>query len=181
MVLYRWSCHYQTFITHINMENKQWAKGQMWLYRKVFFAFIIGSLLLMEFNASRSDWKNCRPTAPLSFIPKACAQEPKLGRITHHHQAAWDLGRFSASGIKGLQLRGSRGIDCQLGSEGRSSSKLGSDLQDMEDLEWSVANLWRKWELFRIQMSKSQECSSCLTGIQDDGKANSRGFLKGCR
>ena len=68
-------------------------------------------------------------------LRKACAQEPKLGRITHHHQAAWDLGRFSASGIKGLQLRGSRGIDCQLGSEGRSSSKLGSDLQDMEDLE----------------------------------------------
>ena len=58
--------------------------------------------------------------APLSFFPRACAQEPKLARITHHHQAGWDLGSFSASGNRGLRLKGSRDVDCQLGLEGRT-------------------------------------------------------------
>ena len=75
------------------------------------------------------------PLLPLFFFPRACAQEPKLGRITHHHQAGWGWGSFSASGNRVLQLRGSRDIDCQLGSEGRISSKLGSDLQDRADPE----------------------------------------------
>lgn len=159
---------------------------------------------MIEFNGFR--WGTDLVTSPpvkeaattpasLSFFPRACAQEPKLARITPHHQAGWDLGSFSASGNRGLWLRGSK--RCRLSAWiGRmhSSSKLGSDLQDTADLEWSVANLWRKWELLRIQMSKSQECSSCLTGIQDYGKANFKkfkehiclvswpeGFLKGCR
>ena len=55
-----------------------------------------------------------------------------------------EFGRFSASGDRGLQLSRSRDVDCQLGSEGHSSSKLDSDLQDRAGLEQSAENLGRK-------------------------------------
>ena len=46
------------------------------------------------------------PLLPLFFFPRACAQEPKLGRITHHHQAGWGWGGGFVKEMSPLDLTG---------------------------------------------------------------------------